>query len=340
MQNRLNEINQILTSKDVWDSPSNIDKTKNLLEEKKHTQDKLNKIKKIDKSFSDYLELIEILTPDDDALKQEIEKNLFILQEEVSNMEVVCLFQEKDDECNCYLEIHSGEGGVDSNDWSEMLMRMYIKFINKIDLKSQILNLSYAEEAGIKSCTIKIIGINAYGWLKNEVGVHRLVRISPFNSAKKRMTSFAGIWVYPEVNNDINLEIKDNELKIDTFKSSGAGGQHVNTTDSAVRITHIPTKIVVQCQSNRSQHQNKESALKMLKARIYNHYMQIQQDKNLQQNTAKNMKIGFGNQIRSYVLHPYKMIKDLRNNYTEYDTSKVLDGNIIGFIKKSIEIKN
>ena len=310
------------------------------MEEKKKVQVKIEKIEKIEETFLDCKELIEILDPEDAQLKQDLGKTLCFLQEEVRHLEVTCLFKGKNDNNNCYLEVHSGEGGVDSNDWSEMLMRMYIKFINKIDLKSQILNLSYADEAGIKSCTIKITGVNAYGWLKNEVGVHRLVRISPFNSAKKRMTSFAAIWVYPEASDDMNVKLKDGDIKIDTFKSSGAGGQHVNTTDSAVRMTHIPTKIVVQCQNNRSQHQNKEAALKMLQSRVYNYYLQIQKDENAQQNTSKNVKIGFGNQIRSYVLHPYKMVKDLRNNYIEYDTSKVLDGNIINFIKKSFEILN
>lgn len=215
------------------------------------------------------------------------------------------------------------------------MMRMYLRFAERLGFKTEIIHLINGEEAGIKSCTIKIEGYQAYGWFRTESGVHRLVRISPFNAAGKRMTSFASCWVYPEIDDDIEIVIDEKDLRIDTYRSSGAGGQHVNTTDSAVRITHLPTKIVTQCQSGRSQHKNKAEAMKMLKARLFEFEMKKRNDDIDEQNAAKT-DIGWGHQIRSYVLQPYQMVKDLRTNYETSDTKGVLDGDLEKFVSASL----
>ena len=216
-----------------------------------------------------------------------------------------------------------------------MLQRMYVRWADRKKFKVSLLQESKGEEAGIKSSTIKIIGDYTYGWLKRENGIHRLVRISPFDSNKKRHTSFASVWVYPEINKKIEIEINESDLRIDTYRSSGAGGQHVNTTDSAVRITHIPTKIVVQCQSDRSQHKNKSNALSMLKSKLYELKIQKRKENENKIHSIKN-DIGWGNQIRSYVLHPYKLIKDLRTNYETSNATDVLDGKIDRFLELSL----
>ena len=241
------------------------------------------------------------------------------------------------DENNTFIEIHAGPGGTESQDWADMLKRMYIRWAEDKNFKVKILQESKGEEAGIKSSTIKIVGEYVYGWLKNESGIHRLVRISPFDSNKKRHTSFASVWIYPEVNEKIDIEINEAELRIDTFRSSGAGGQHVNTTDSAVRITHMPTNIVVQCQTDRSQHKNKSHALDMLKSRLYE--LELRKRKDIENKLHIQKKdIGWGNQIRSYILHPYKLVKDLRTNYETSNTNDVLYGKIDKFLESSLTI--
>ena len=237
-----------------------------------------------------------------------------------------------------YLEIHAGAGGTESQDWAEMLRRMYLKWFDKKNFTYEIISEHRGEEAGIKSSILKVSGLNLYGLMKNESGVHRLVRISPFDSSARRHTSFASVWVYPVVDDDINIKIEDSELRIDTFRSSGAGGQHVNTTDSAVRITHLPTKIVVQCQNERSQHKNKETCCKMLRSRLYEHEMQKKEEENQKELTNKT-DIGWGHQIRSYVLQPYQLVKDLRNKTENTNPSSVLDGNIDQFIEEGIKNK-
>ena len=241
------------------------------------------------------------------------------------------------DNNNTFLEIHAGAGGTESQDWAEMLQRMYVRWSERKNYKVSIMQESKGEEAGIKSSTIKISGDFAYGWLKKESGIHRLVRISPFDSNKKRHTSFASVWVYPEIDNKIDININESDLRIDTYRASGAGGQHVNTTDSAVRITHIPSGIVVQCQSDRSQHKNKSNAMSMLKSRIYE--KELDKRKN-EENKSKSKKkeIGWGHQIRSYVLHPYKMIKDLRTNYESSNVNNILNGDIDKFLEKSLTL--
>ncbi len=241
------------------------------------------------------------------------------------------------DRNNAFLEIHAGAGGTESQDWAEMLQRMYIRWAESHDSKVNLLQETRGEEAGIKSCTIKISNDYAYGWLKRESGIHRLVRISPFDSNKRRHTSFASVWVFPEVDDKIKIEINESELRIDTYRASGAGGQHVNKTDSAVRITHIPTEIVVQCQSDRSQHKNKSNAMDMLKSRLYELELQKRKEEENKVNSEKK-DIGWGHQIRSYILHPYKLIKDLRTNYESSNVNDILDGDIDKFLEKSLTL--
>lgn len=247
-----------------------------------------------------------------------------------------CLFSGEADQNDCFIEVHAGAGGTESYDWSDMLMRMYLRWAERKKFKVELIDKLDGEGAGIKSATIKIIGRNAYGWLKSESGVHRLVRISPFNAAGKRQTSFSSIWVYPMVDDAIDLEINESDLRIDTYRSSGAGGQHVNTTDSAVRITHIPTNIVVQCQNNRSQHRNKEECYKMLKSRLYELELQKRTDAANSENAGKS-EIGWGHQIRSYVLQPYQMVKDLRTSCENTDAAAVLDGDLDDFMRAMLE---
>ena len=259
----------------------------------------------------------------------------FIL-EEIKKSEINCFLSGENDNFNIYLEIHAGAGGTESQDWADMLRRMYLKWFDKKKFNYQIISEHKGEEAGIKSSTIKVDGDYLYGLMKSESGVHRLVRISPFDSGARRHTSFASVWVYPAVDEEVNIKIDDKDLRIDTFRSSGAGGQHVNTTDSAVRITHLPSKIVVQCQNERSQHKNKETCFKMLKARLYEHEIQKREKQNQEELNAKT-DIGWGHQIRSYVLHPYQLVKDLRNKSENSNPSSVLDGNLDQFIEEGIK---
>ncbi len=254
-----------------------------------------------------------------------------------NNSRLENLMNEAADPNNVFLEIHAGAGGTESQDWAEMLIRMYIRWAEKQKAKILLLQETRGEEAGIKSTTIKIEKNYAYGWLKRESGIHRLVRISPFDSNKRRHTSFASVWVYPEIDDKIEIEINDSDIRIDTYRASGAGGQHVNTTDSAVRIKHLPTEIVVQCQNDRSQHKNKAYAMDMLKSRIYEYELQKRKEKENLINDQKQ-QIGWGNQIRSYVLHPYKLIKDLRTNYESSNVNDVLGGDIDEFLEKSLTL--
>ncbi len=253
----------------------------------------------------------------------------------MDDAELKTLFQEKDDARNAILTIHPGAGGTESQDWAQMLLRMYLRYAERVGFQSEVLDLQPGEEAGLKSVTVRVEGDYAFGNLAQESGVHRLVRISPFDANKRRHTSFAAVFVYPEVDEDIDIEINPDDLRIDTYRASGRGGQHVNVTDSAVRITHIPTGIVVQCQNERSQHKNKASAMKVLKSRLYELEKQKQNEKIQQMEDAKS-DIAWGNQIRSYVLHPYRMIKDLRTDVEIGDVEKVLDGDIDEFIRASL----
>lgn len=293
-------------------------------------------MRKLESDLESYIGLASIAAEENDEhALLEIKIELKKLNDFAQTQEIECLFSGEADNNSCFLEIHSGAGGTESDDWASMLMRLYNRWAERHNFQVSVVDYMAGEEAGIKTCTFKITGENAYGWLKTESGVHRLVRISPFNSAGKRHTSFASIWVYPIVDNNIKIEISPADLRIDTFRSSGAGGQHVNTTDSAVRITHLPTNIVVQSQNNRSQHRNKEECMSMLRSRLYELELKKKEDAVNKDNSAKT-DIGWGHQIRSYVLHPYQMVKDLRTGYQEGDTAKILDGEIDAFIHKTL----
>ena len=252
----------------------------------------------------------------------------------VKQIEIICFLSNENDTLDSYLEFHAGAGGTESQDWADMLRRMYMKWANKKNYKIEIISEHKGDEAGIKSSIIKISGDYINGLLKNESGIHRLVRISPFDSGARRHTSFASVWIYPVVSENIDIEILEKDLRIDTYRSSGAGEQHVNTTDSAVRITHLPTKIVVQCQNERSQHKNKETCMNMLRARLYDFELKKKEKENKNLENSKS-EIGWGHQIRSYVLHPYKMVKDNRTNFESSNPEKVLDGDLDNFIESS-----
>ena len=269
------------------------------------------------------------------SVKNEIFENIKELSVEVKKNEIKCFLSNEADSLDCYVEIHAGAGGTESQDWADMLRRMYMKWSDDKNYKFNLISEHKGEEAGIKSSTIKIKGNYVFGWLKRESGIHRLVRISPFDSGARRHTSFASVWVYPVVDENLNIEILDKDLRIDTYRSSGAGGQHVNTTDSAVRITHLPSKIVVQCQNERSQHKNKETCMNMLRARLYDFEIKKKDEQN-QNNEASKSEIGWGHQIRSYVLQPYRLVKDNRTNYESSSPDKVLDGEIDDFLEQSL----
>ena len=274
----------------------------------------------------------------DEETIDDCNKKILQILQEIKKNEINCFLSDENDDYDIYLEIHAGAGGTESQDWADMLRRMYMKWFDKKKFKYEIISEHKGEEAGIKSSTIKVDGDYLYGLMKSESGVHRLVRISPFDSGARRHTSFASVWVYPAVEDDINIKIDEKDLRIDTYRSSGAGGQHVNTTDSAVRITHIPSKIVVQCQNERSQHKNKETCFKMLKARLYEYEMKKKEEENQKELTNKT-DIGWGHQIRSYVLQPYQLVKDLRNKIENTNPLSVLDGNIDQFIEEGIKNK-
>jgi peptide chain release factor 2 len=306
------------------------------LKEKSILEKQLNGYNYINDGLTEALELAEMLEEEhDEEISKQIEVDLNTISIAAEKLETECLFAGEADGNNCFLEINAGAGGTESHDWASMMMRMYLRFGERLGFKTEIINIVSGEEAGIKSCCIKFKGEMAYGWLKTESGVHRLVRISPYNAAGKRMTSFASCWVYPEVDENIDIVIEDKDLRIDTYRASGAGGQHVNTTDSAVRITHIPTNIVVQCQNDRSQHRNKAEAMQMLKARLFELELQKKNEEANKQN-AKKTENGWGHQIRSYVLQPYQMVKDLRTNYETGNSAAVLDGDLEKFVSSSL----
>jgi peptide chain release factor 2 len=250
-------------------------------------------------------------------------------------MELESLLSGEADPNDCYLEVHAGAGGTESQDWTEMLLRMYTRWAEQHGYKVEYIEESPGEEAGLKSATVRVSGHNAYGWLKTESGVHRLVRISPYDAASRRHTSFASVGVYPVIDDAIEIEVVDSDVRVDTYRASGAGGQHVNRTDSAVRMTHIPTGIVVQCQSDRSQHRNRAQAMEMLKARLYERELQMREEQAQAEHAAKT-DIGWGHQIRSYVLHPYKMVKDLRTSVEKGNAEGVLDGDLDPFLQAAL----
>ena len=281
-------------------------------------------------------DIYKLASEEDDKLliKETLDKFLN-LKKKIKKLEIKCFLSNENDNLDSYIEFHAGAGGTESQDWAEMLRRMYMKWASDRGHKVELISEHRGDEAGIKSSVLKIIGEYVYGYLKSESGIHRLVRISPFDSGARRHTSFASVWVYPVISEDIEIDVSDKDLRVDTYRSSGAGGQHVNTTDSAVRITHIPSKIVVQCQNERSQHKNKETCMSMLKARLYEYEVQ-KRKKESETIEGSKSEIGWGHQIRSYVLHPYRLVKDNRTNYENSNPDKVLDGDIDDFLENSL----
>jgi len=293
-------------------------------------------VRGIESQLDDALTLIDLGESEDDAdTVAEGEATLAGIRDTVSRQELESLLSGEADANDCFLEVHAGAGGTESQDWAQMLMRMYVRWAEAHDYKVDWLEESPGEEAGIKSATIQVNGNNAYGWLKTESGVHRLVRISPYDASARRHTSFASVWVYPVIDDSIDIEVEEKDLRIDTYRASGAGGQHVNRTDSAVRITHLPSGIVVQCQNDRSQHRNRAAAMDMLRARLYEAELKRREEQ-AQTEHAEKSDIGWGHQIRSYVLHPYQMVKDLRTDVETSNAQAVLDGDLDDFMSASL----
>lgn len=332
---RLEEFNARVEDPSLWDDP---DAAQKLMRDRQMLVDAIDGFKAIKQELADNIELIELGEMEDDAdVVKDAEAALKDLKARAAQKEIEALLDGEADGNDTFLEINSGAGGTESCDWASILARMYVRWAEKKGYKVELQSESAGEEAGIKSAAYKISGPNAYGWLKSESGVHRLVRISPYDSAARRHTSFSSVWVYPVVDDNIEIEVKPNDIRIDTYRSSGAGGQHVNTTDSAVRITHLPTGIVT-TSSEKSQHQNRDIAMKALKSRLY----QMELDKrNAAINEAHEAKgeAGWGNQIRSYVLQPYQMVKDLRTGHETSDTQGVLDGDLDGFMAATLALQ-
>ncbi len=331
---RLEEFNARVEDPTLWNDP---EKAQKLMRERQMLLDAFTAVKKLQQDLQDNVDLIELGEMEsDDGVIAEAEAALKSLQALAAEKELEALLNGEADANDTFLEVNAGAGGTESCDWASMLARMYSRWAERKGYKVEIQSVNYGEEAGIKSITYKISGHNAYGWLKSESGVHRLVRISPYDSAARRHTSFTSIWVYPVVDDNIEIDVQDKDIRIDTYRSTGAGGQHVNKTDSAVRITHFPSGIVV-TSSEKSQHQNRDIAMKALKSRLY----QMELDKrNAAINAAHEAKgdAGWGNQIRSYVLQPYQMVKDLRTGYETSDTQGVLDGEIDGFMAATLAL--
>jgi peptide chain release factor 2 len=325
------KINEQLASPEIWKDQ---EKSQSLQRSKKALEQESALFSRIYEKKEELEVLVELFEEGENVL-EDIEKNLSVFEDELEAVELQTLFDEEDDLRNAILTIHPGAGGTESQDWAQMLLRMYLRYAERKGFETDVLDLLPGEEAGLKSVTVRFGGEYAYGYLRQETGVHRLVRISPFDANKRRHTSFAAVFVYPEVEDDIEIEISPDDLRVDTYRASGHGGQHVNVTDSAVRITHIPTGIVVQCQNERSQHKNKATAMKVLKARLYELEKKRKLEKFEKLENAKS-DIAWGNQIRSYVLHPYRMIKDLRTRLEIGDVERVLDGDIDEFIKSSL----
>ena len=330
---RLDELNAKVEDPSLWDNPKG---AQEVMRERRRLEQAIGATRAIEQDLQDTVELIEMAESEgDDSLVDDGVRALAALADKAETDKVAALLAGEADANNTYVEINAGAGGTESQDWAEMLQRMYARWAERRGMKVELVDHHSGEQAGIKSATLLLKGENAYGYAKTESGVHRLVRISPYDSSARRHTSFASVWVYPEIDDDIDIEVEEKDLKIDTYRSSGAGGQHVNTTDSAVRITHVPTGIIVACQNQRSQHKNRAEAMKMLKARLYEAELQRREAEASAQHAAKT-DIGWGHQIRSYVLQPYQLVKDLRTGVTSTAPTDVLDGDLDRFMAAAL----
>ena len=333
---RISELNALAEDPNLWNNPDNAQK---LMRERTRLTASIDNYRELENSLEDAVGLIELAEEEGDQETLEAaEADLSALQTKAANARLQSLLSGEADPNDAYLEIHAGAGGTEAQDWAQMLVRMYTRWAEQHGYKVELLEESPGEEAGVKSVTMRINGDNAYGWLKTESGVHRLVRISPFDSQARRHTSFSSAWVYPVIDDSIEIEVEEKDLRVDTYRASGAGGQHVNKTDSAIRITHEPTGIVVQCQNDRSQHRNRAQAMEMLKARLYELELKKREEEADAQEADKS-EIGWGHQIRSYVLQPYQMIKDLRTGVETGNSQAVLDGDLDQFLAASLAAK-
>jgi peptide chain release factor 2 len=329
-QRRIAELNDLAAQPEFWNDQK---KAQELTQEKSRVESEVSEFERLSSGFADALAYLELYEEDrDDSLLGEAAQQIASLEPIFASVELRKMLAEPADPKNAILTINAGAGGTESQDWAEMLLRMYQRWANDHQMKADLIDVLQGDEAGVKNATLTISGENAYGLLKGEAGVHRLVRISPFDSNKRRHTSFTSVFVSPEIDEDFEVEINPADLRIDVYRASGAGGQHVNTTDSAVRITHEPTGIVVTCQQERSQHKNKDKAMKVLRSRLYERHLEEERAKAAELEATKK-EIGWGSQIRSYVLHPYKMVKDHRTGFSTSSSDKVLDGELDEFIK-------
>lgn len=309
------------------------------MQERTGLANQIERVERLEQDCKENLDLIALAEQDNDMeIVQDALQQLQSMEKEVKRLELESLLSGEADRNDCYLEVNSGAGGTEAQDWAEMMLRMYTRWAEQHGYKVIMLESTEGEQAGIKSATLQISGINAYGWLKTEAGVHRLVRISPFDSAKRRHTSFASVWVYPVIDDSIDIDVNESDLKIDTYRASGAGGQHINKTESAIRITHVPTGIIVACQTDRSQHRNRATAMEMLKARLYELELKKREEE-AAQTEANKTDIGWGHQIRSYVLAPYQLVKDLRTDVEKTNPDAVLDGDLDDFMAAALALR-
>ncbi|MBH9969689.1 MULTISPECIES: peptide chain release factor 2 [Commensalibacter] len=335
-KDRLAELNNRIEDPNLWDDAENAQK---IMQERTGLANQIERVERLEQDCKENLDLIALAEQDNDMeIVQDALQQLQSMEKEVKRLELESLLSGEADRNDCYLEVNSGAGGTEAQDWAEMMLRMYTRWAEQHGYKVTMLESTEGEQAGIKSATLQISGINAYGWLKTEAGVHRLVRISPFDSAKRRHTSFASVWVYPVIDDSIDIEVNESDLKIDTYRASGAGGQHINKTESAIRITHVPTGIIVACQTDRSQHRNRATAMEMLKARLYELELKKREEE-AAQTEANKTDIGWGHQIRSYVLAPYQLVKDLRTDVEKTNPDAVLDGDLDDFMAAALALR-
>ncbi|MCT6880084.1 MAG: peptide chain release factor 2 [Commensalibacter sp.] len=333
---RLAELNNQIEDPDLWNDS---EKAQKIMQERTQLSNQIEQVNTLSHETQDAADLVSMAEAEEDqSMVDEAVNQLQNLAKEAKRLEIESLLSGEADRNDCYLEVNSGAGGTEAQDWAEMLLRMYTRWAERHGYKVIFMESTEGEQAGIKSATLQITGLNAYGWLKTEAGVHRLVRISPFDSAKRRHTSFASVWVYPVIDDSIDIEINEADLKIDTYRASGAGGQHINKTESAIRITHVPTGIIVACQTDRSQHRNRATAMEMLKARLYELELQKREEQAAQTEAAKT-DIGWGHQIRSYVLAPYQLVKDLRTEVDKTNPDAVLDGDLDDFMAAALALR-